>query len=363
MHRSGTSAITRGLQVLGVSLGDHVLPPQGDNQKGFWEDIDLNALNMETLSALGSDWHHLAPIESGDVDVLSKKGYIVSGVDLLRRKVGKTPVFGFKDPRVVKLLPFWKVVFNNCHLDVSYVLALRHPLSVASSLARRNGFDAEKSYLLWLEYVITSLSSTFGEKRILIDYDLLMNSPEHELKRIAKCLDLEINPAELQHYLSEFLDAGLRHTVYDLNELSSDDTCPPLVREIYTTLLDVASDNTNITDVAIQNKVEQWVGEFERSKSYLTLVDKIYIEKEAVAQTVSERDEKIVNIHQTLVERDNEIENIKQAVACRDIQILNLKTAINAYNNSTSWRITMPVRAAGKMLRKIVSVVKLNDRS
>ena len=105
------------------------------------------------------------------------------------------------------------------------------------------------------------------------------------------------------------------------------------------------------------------MGEFERSKSYLTLVDKIYIEKEAVAQTVSERDEKIVNIHQTLVERDNEIENIKQAVACRDIQILNLKTAINAYNNSTSWRITMPVRAAGKMLRKIVSVVKQNDRS
>ena len=372
MHRSGTSAITRGLQVLGVSLGDRFLPPKGDNPKGFWEDSDLNALNMEMLSALGSEWHHLAPIGSGDVDALRNKGYFHRGVDLLRRKVGNTPVFGFKDPRVAKLLPFWKTVFGNCHLDASYVIVVRHRLSVATSLAKRDGLDAAKSYLLWLGYVITSLSGTSDEKRVLIDYDLLMNSPEHELNRIARHLDLEINQAELQRYRSEFLDAGLRHTVHHLNELSSDDTCPPLVREIYTDLLDLASGNTKISDVAIQNKVEQWVGEFERIKSSLALVDRMFIRNASAMQAVGERDEQIKNLNQAVVDRDEHIKNfnkavadrddliknLKQVVEDRDKQVINLNRDVNAYQNSTSWRVTKPVRYVGQQLIMIRRAAK-----
>jgi hypothetical protein len=50
MHRSGTSAITRGLLVMGVRLGDRLLPAvKGENDKGHWEDVDLNALNIEML--------------------------------------------------------------------------------------------------------------------------------------------------------------------------------------------------------------------------------------------------------------------------------------------------------------------------
>jgi len=67
MHRSGTSAITRGLQVLGVSLGDRMIPPVEDNNpKGFWEDMDLNALNIEMLSALDSDWCRVTPVNSNE---------------------------------------------------------------------------------------------------------------------------------------------------------------------------------------------------------------------------------------------------------------------------------------------------------
>ena len=63
MHRSGTSAITRGLQVMGVELGDNLMPAlKGDNDKGYWEDIDLNALNIEMLSAIGSRWDCVSPI-------------------------------------------------------------------------------------------------------------------------------------------------------------------------------------------------------------------------------------------------------------------------------------------------------------
>ena len=55
MHRSGTSAITRGLQTLGVNLGSSLIPPDDNNEKGFFEDIEINSFNNQLLSALGSD--------------------------------------------------------------------------------------------------------------------------------------------------------------------------------------------------------------------------------------------------------------------------------------------------------------------
>ena len=52
MHRSGTSAITRGLEVLGVNLGDNLYPAAIDNPKGFWEDNDFLGINEELLAHL-----------------------------------------------------------------------------------------------------------------------------------------------------------------------------------------------------------------------------------------------------------------------------------------------------------------------
>ena len=54
MHRSGTSAITKGLEVLGVNLGDNLLPPKDDNPKGFFEDRDLVNLNERVLEKIGT---------------------------------------------------------------------------------------------------------------------------------------------------------------------------------------------------------------------------------------------------------------------------------------------------------------------
>ena len=123
MHRSGTSAISAGMQVLGVEFGDRLLPPvKGDNDKGYWEDIDLCALNVKCLNAIDQDWNSLSAITANDIAVLKKQGYFLNAVNLLRQKVRmNAPIFGFKDPRVAKLFPFWKQAFDRCKLDVNYV--------------------------------------------------------------------------------------------------------------------------------------------------------------------------------------------------------------------------------------------------
>lgn len=63
MHRSGTSAITRSLKALGIDLGNNLMAEsERNNPKGFWEDVDINNLNIDLLNALGYDWHTITPI-------------------------------------------------------------------------------------------------------------------------------------------------------------------------------------------------------------------------------------------------------------------------------------------------------------
>ena len=157
-------------------------PVGGNNEKGFFEDIDLNKMNIEILQEIGSDWHSLAPIGASDIETLCKKGLFLRAIELIRRKTKHADIFGFKDPRVAKLVPFWQQVFLHCGFDVSYVLAIRNPLSVARSLANRDGFSHEKSFLLWLGHVVTSVVHTEGYKRVLVDYDKFLCAPISTLR-------------------------------------------------------------------------------------------------------------------------------------------------------------------------------------
>ena len=327
MHRSGTSVITRGLQVFGVQLGDKMMPPtEGINPKGYWEDVDLNALNIEMLHAIGNDWCRVRVIGSSDVEFLHKHGYFRRAVDLIREKTGSSPLFAFKDPRVAKLLSFWKEVFVHCQLDVSYLLAVRNPLSVVKSLTKRDGIEAEQSYLLWFEHLITGLTHSVGKKRVLVDYDRLMQSPAHELSRIAESLELEIDPAELKIYKTKFLDKGLRHTVYNLNDLLLDSTCPPIVHETYLALLDLASDNVGFD--ALEGKVALWSDEFERLSSPIILIDKLFVQNTVANQAIAERDVQVSNLSQAVAERDVQVTNLSQAIAEHNVQVTNLSQAI-----------------------------------
>lgn len=62
--RSRTSVITRGLQALGVTLGDKLHPASSWNPKGFWEDDELvYKINRSLLYFLNYPWIHTALTE------------------------------------------------------------------------------------------------------------------------------------------------------------------------------------------------------------------------------------------------------------------------------------------------------------
>lgn len=332
MHRSGTSVIARGLQVMGVELGNELMPPaEGNNSKGFWEDLEINALNTEMLHFLRNDWHFLTPIQPIDVEILCKNGYLQRALALLEKKTVDVNVFGFKDPRAVKLLSFWKEVFTHTQLHVSYVLVIRHPLSVCESLVKRDGFANEKNYLLWLEHVLESLVNTENTNRVLVDYDRLMQLPEEEITRIAKGLNLTINKEKLEQFKLEFLDQNLRHTIYGPDDLMRDDAIPPLAREVYQGLADISICKTLLDDPDFLRKLSQWHTEFSRQRSALILADQLTLK-----------------IYQVMGEQKQVIQTLEARVADQDKRLKSLASQlqeVNEVKNSRFWKLTRSLRS------------------
>jgi hypothetical protein len=276
MHRSGTSAMTRALQTLGVELGDRLSGSDAEvNAKGFWEDRDLNALNIELLHSLGIEWHGLRPVLAADVEKLRARGDMLRAVELLRSKLGSGAAFGFKDPRVAKLLPFWTEVFKALGKRTSYVVAVRNPLSVAHSLMKRDGLDMEKCFLLWQEHVVTGFVGTEGARRVIVDYDMLLGSPAAQLKRMARALGLEVDPAELRSYANSFLDGSLRHTRHSVRDLELAPNCPELVKDMYRELRQYLDRPDDAAQAHLQGRVAGWADEYRRVRATLVWADEM----------------------------------------------------------------------------------------
>jgi hypothetical protein len=249
MHRSGTSAITRGLQTLGVELGERLMPAvDGNNAKGFWEDLDFNALNIELMRALGGEWDTLSPLDITRLPEDQLTAFRLRAAALLRERMADGVVYGIKDPRMARLLGFWKPVFAHLDIDTAYLIALRHPLSIASSLAKRDGFSLAKSSYLWLLHVVPAIEQTHGARRVVVDFDRLMDQPRTELERIAKALDLpaDLSPQAYREYVRDFLEESLRHTVHEPEDLGLAAGLPSEVGDAYFPLLDAARDDVSL---------------------------------------------------------------------------------------------------------------------
>src|SRR4030095_3852003 len=91
--------------------------------------------------------------------------------DLIRREFGGQRLWMWKDPRTALSLPLWKEVLVQLDIETYYVICLRHPLDVAASLQRRDGFSRVKSLALWQLYNLSAFYWTHDECRWVVSYD------------------------------------------------------------------------------------------------------------------------------------------------------------------------------------------------
>jgi hypothetical protein len=236
MHRSGTSAITRAVETMGGNFGSRLMPAvSGVNDKGFFEDLDVNALNAEVMDAAGTDWHAIAPTELQTIDQHRLDELRAKAEALLRDRLS-VDTFVLKDPRIARLLPFWQPVFAHLNVRVVYLIAVRNPISVVESLAKRNDFREEKSYMLWLAHMVPALEMTRDNVRAFLNYDRLMDFPGRELKVVATQLDLPLDTSRVEEFEKEFLDGQLRHTQFSEQDLRASQSAPRQLKDLFAVL-------------------------------------------------------------------------------------------------------------------------------
>jgi hypothetical protein len=247
MHRSGTSALARGLQTLGVYLGNDFISPKPDNPKGYWEDRNIFEINERLLDLFGLKWEEVALIDDAQWEAPGVGALRAEAIAYLKSQFVSHELWGFKDPRTIRLLPFWHSVLHSLEVDECYLMVIRNPRSVANSLIRRHGMDAVTAHLLWLVYVVPNLSMIANRPFIVADYDLVMSDPRQELERIAKGLKIPLtvtSNAGIDQFASDFLDPKLRHSYFSLSDFELDLNLPPLTREAYLWLRSMATDRT-----------------------------------------------------------------------------------------------------------------------
>ncbi|MBX9578413.1 MAG: hypothetical protein K2W97_08075 [Chthoniobacterales bacterium] len=283
VRRSGTSAVTKGLEAMGVSIVDQAHSPFNSfNEKGYWEDLEIHDFNMRLIGALEpleNRWRSILPLSEKEVDFLCKKGFLKQGADLLLSKLSVlSQPLGLKDPRFSILLPFWKRVFKTYNLAVSFVISLRHPLSTIGSMKAFgtacepiNTHDA-KFLWAWISFFAGCLESTAGEERIVVDYNELLKQPAVQIKRIATAFNLEVQEDLLKKYSADFIDLALCHFgkhETPKNILTHDQE---LALEIYKQLLLVARDQISCDQP--QPFFEQWKAAVAAVEPLLMMTEK-----------------------------------------------------------------------------------------
>lgn len=176
--------MARALSLHGAALPLRMLPAQSDNPLGFWESSDVVDINDRLLAAMDLEWSD--PFLAPQARYLSniEGGFFDEAVAALQSNFeGRSPIV-LKDPRISVLKEFWGRVLIRAGYRPVYVIMVRNPIEVASSLTARNGFSRERAILIWASHMVAAVRDTADAVRVFVSYDQLISDWRGTLARI-----------------------------------------------------------------------------------------------------------------------------------------------------------------------------------
>ncbi len=206
MHRSGTSAITRALNLLGGALGP--LEDVGE----YWERAAMRSQCDALLERFDGAWDCPGIMPEG-WESLKRVAEVDAGALAAISEYGSPEVLLWKDPRASLTLPFWRKYLGP---DPIAIIIYRHPEEVWASLDTRNGFGAGLSFALWERYNSDALRSASGLRTVVFAYSDLVQKQSEIMTELAATLtgwgvplkdpastDMELRADQRHHHSSE----------------------------------------------------------------------------------------------------------------------------------------------------------------
>jgi glycosyltransferase involved in cell wall biosynthesis len=209
MHRSGTSALSRALNLCGASLPVNKRPAKlNNNEKGFWEPEEVIQLNERLFKTIGASWLNARFNLAGRPEL--RADFIDDAAALLRAEYRGQPLILIKDPRICLLVPWWDEALRNAGYEPRYVIPVRNPLEVAGSLHARDGLPVDEGLALWLYYFDKAEADTRDACRVFVTYAELISDWKRCLAGISAAVDVQLDLAGKEQDVESFLEDRLR---------------------------------------------------------------------------------------------------------------------------------------------------------
>ena len=169
MHRSGTSVVSRSLQLCGFDIGVRVLGASEGNETGHWEDAVAVETHEALLQAFGARWDEpfALPEDWARSDAAAQARVRIAAYLEQRRTCD---VWAAKDPRMCLFGELWRQAAGDARIPLAALLVMRHPLEVAHSLSTRDGIGLAKAQLLWLDYMASAVRQVRQMPHAVIGY-------------------------------------------------------------------------------------------------------------------------------------------------------------------------------------------------
>lgn len=217
MHRSGTSSLAGSLQQNGLYLGK-VFEWNPHNPKGNRENEEIMHLNDTLFKSNGGSWYNPPHTISWNKELAERRDKIIQTFISSSEKI-----WGFKDPRSVFTLPFWKESLPNSKL----VGIFRHPLLVAKSLhARTAEMPLQYGFELWERYNKRLLSYFEEHEFPLMSFDVSPKEYQSSIKNVVKYLGLQ---GKQENGDMLFFDVSLKKQ----NAVKSTEIVPAEIMQLY----------------------------------------------------------------------------------------------------------------------------------
>lgn len=371
MHRSGTSALAQVLSILGARLSTNLMPAvEGVNDRGFFESQKIAELHEELLVRAGSAWDDPMPIRRDWFEGAEAQRIAKQIIEELEADFRDAPLFLVKDPRICRLVPLWLSILGTMSAEPHFLIAVRNPVEVAESLAKRDGFAPGKSMLLWLRHLMDAERDTRGYPRCLVPYEDLLADWQTTIGRIAEELRLPLVPASPEQAMAidSCLDDTLRHHSRSTEELQVHPDVLEWVKRAYATTrasvkqglvglgpsLDALDAEMRQMDAAYGAVIrDAYASCAERHTEAVRLQHELWGVQAQLAQTqdqLGETQKHLGQVQELLGRTREQLGNVQTRLADTEAQRHILENRIAAIEASTSWRVTKPLRYLGHAL-------------
>ena len=219
MHRSGTSIIGGLINKMGLKTGGPLIRPAIDNERGFFERIDVvlqNDIFMQQQKV-----HYAFHTEKYDALKALHTVYLTKKEELFKEgdrglAFLNDPLnypYMLKDPRLCITLRTWLPLLKSLPV---ILFTFRHPLDVALSLHNREQehFRIARGLRLWYVYNRRAIQQSHDLCRVVASHKYIMLQPREQFDRIfteLRACGLNVPRKLSNDEIASFIDVKLQH--------------------------------------------------------------------------------------------------------------------------------------------------------